>query len=179
MDKSADRLAYEKMKVRTSKRVKGFTLIEVLIAISVTALLLTAVAAALFASAESYSVNEDVFNATNPARLALLRITADIRSAQAVAVSEASTQCSLVTSAGSDITYSYDSSNDILYLITNDDTTDKNYVLCRNITDVTFSRTTVEGDSTAIKDVKISITSTSGSCTETISSAAVLRTNLY
>ena len=154
-------------------------MVEVLIAISMTALLLTAVAAALFASSESYNANRNIFMAANPARLALLRITADIRSAQAVAVSEASTQCSIVTNAGSDITYSFNASNGILYLITNDDTSDDDYTLCKNLTDVTFTRTTMDDDAGSIKNVEISITSTSGGHSETLTSAAVLRRNLY
>ena len=147
-------------------------------ALAVTGMLLAAVAGALFASAENYSANKDIFDAANPARLALLRITADIRSAQAVSVTEASTQCSLVTSDGSDITYSYSADDQILYLVTNDDSTDADYVLCKNVTDLTFTRTTVPDDSSSIREVKISITVSSGACTETVSSAAVVRRNL-
>lgn len=161
-----------------NKNRKGFSLVELLIALSVTAMLMAAVAAALRASADNYDANRDIFMAVNPARLAVLRITADIRSAQAVAVSEPSNRCSIVTADGSDITYSYNSSEQILYLITNDDTTDDDYVLCKNITAVTFTRTTVPDDPGSIRDVKVSVTASSGDATETITSGAVVRRNL-
>ena len=160
------------------KSARGFTIIELLITLMITGMLMAAIAGAIHASSVNYNANEDIFKSMNVARLALLRITAEIRTAQAVAVSEASTQCSVVTASGSDITYSYNATEDILYLITNDDVSDDDYVICENITDVTFTRTTYVSDPGIVKDVMISITSNVGDASQTLSSAAILRKNL-
>ena len=93
---------------------------ELMIAMAITALLMVAVAAAFNASIINYQENEDIFKAVNTARQALVRITAQLRTAQAVATTEANNQCSLVTVDGSNITYRYDSSNNSLYLDDND-----------------------------------------------------------
>ncbi len=163
---------------RSKKSARGFTVIELLIALMITGMLLAAIASAIHASSVSYNVNKSIYKSMNLARMTLLRITAELRTARAVAVSEASTQCSIVTTNGSDITYLYNDAEDTLYLVTNDDDTDADYVLCENVTDVTFTRTTYASDPGIVKDVMISITTQVGDVSQTLSSAAVLRKNL-
>jgi prepilin-type N-terminal cleavage/methylation domain-containing protein len=160
------------------KSARGFTIVELLISLMITGMLLAAVASAIHASSVNYNANESIFKSMNIARLTLLRITAEIRTAQGVVVSEASTQCSLVTTDGADITYLYDDAEKILYLVTNDDATDADHVLCENVTDVTFTRTTYASEPGTVKDVMISITTNVGDVSQTLSSAVVLRKNL-
>ncbi len=156
----------------------GFTIVEMLMALMIMGMLLAAVAVAFHASSLSYRHNEEMYRAMTTARAALLRITNDIRTADAVAVTEPAGQCSMVTAAGSDITYLYNSGDSTLYLVTNDDTTDADYVLCSGVTSITFDRATVPDDAGKIRNVQISMTVTAGSNSQTISTAAVLRKNL-
>ena len=160
------------------KSARGFTVIELLIALMITGMLLAAVASAINASSINYNANESIFKSMNIARLTLLRITAEIRTAQAVAVEEPSTQCSIITTNDSDITYLYNDAEEILYLVTNDDVSDADYVLCENVTDITFTRTTYASDPGIVKDVMISITTKVNDVSQTLSSAVVLRKNL-
>jgi prepilin-type N-terminal cleavage/methylation domain-containing protein len=161
------------------KFARGFTIVELLITLMITSMLMVVIAGAINASAASYSVNDNIFKAVNTSRLVLLRITSEIRTAQAVAVGESDTQCSIITSDGTDITYSYDADADTLYLITNDDLGDDDYVMCENISDATFTKRAMPSDPGTVKDVKVSVTIDIGDFTQTVSSAAVIRNNLY
>lgn len=166
------------MSHRSTKLTAGFTMAELLIALAITGLILTAVAMAFNASVMNYRENENIFKVVNGARQALTRMTTDIRTAQAVDPNEPSTQCSLITADGSDITYQYNSTDDKLYLVTNDDLSDSNYVLCDNVTAATFQREVVTTPSTYVKSVQISMTVESGNVQRTLSAAAVIRRNL-
>jgi len=157
----------------------GFTLIEVLLALAVTGMLLAAVAVAFNASIINYRENEDIFRAINSARQALFRMITQVRTADAVDPNAPANECTLITSGGDDITYRYNSGDNKLYLITNDDLTDSDYVLCDNVTAMTFTRQTVVEDmQTKVKSVQISITVTSDNVQQTVSAAAVVRRNL-
>jgi len=159
----------------------GFTYVELLIALAITAVLLTAVAVALNASMVNYRENEEIFRAVNLARQALSRITTQLRTAQSVDPSAPANECSLVTSTGQDITYRFDSDNNTLYLITNDDATDDDYILCENVAAMTFTKNTTTVESVVyVKSVQISITVTNdaGDFQQTVSAAVVMRRNL-
>jgi hypothetical protein len=84
----------------------------------------------------------------------------------------------MVTAAGSDITYLYNSGDSTLYLVTNDDATDADYVLCRGVSSIVFDRATVPDDVDKIRNVQITMTVTAGSNSQTVSTAVVLRKNL-
>jgi len=86
-------------------------------------------------------------------------------------------ECTLITAAGDDITYQYNNGDNKLYLITNDDLSDPDYVLCDNVTDMTFTKTPTD-DGTDCKSVQISITVTRGNVERKISAAAAIRRNL-
>jgi len=162
-------------------RAGGFTIVELLVALAITSLMLVAVAAALNATAINYSRNEDIFGAINNARQALFRMTSRLRTATAVDPNDPNNQCkcSLVTADGADITYYYNSTDGKLYLITNDNTSDPDYVLCENVSALTFARRTFTEDSvTCVRSVTISITVTVGDTSRTLSAAAVIRKNL-
>jgi prepilin-type N-terminal cleavage/methylation domain-containing protein len=161
------------MSTKPDKFTAGFTFIELMIAMAITALLLTAVAVALNSSITSYRQNEDIFKTINSARQALSRMTSQIRTGL-VDPNNVSAQdrCKLLCADGSEITYRYDDGDDTLYLRDNVSGTD--YVLCENVTAITFKKDndTPTGD---VKSVQISMTVESGDVQRTVSAAAVVR----
>ena len=169
---------------KTKKFAEGFTIVEVLVSLAVMAILLAAVAVAFNASIINYQENDDIFKAINGARQALFRITTQLRTAYVVDPDPNSpnNECSLITAeyAGrEDITYRYNSADKKLYLITNDISTDSDYVLCDNVAAMVFTKQIVtEGPLTKVKSVQISITVSSGNTQRTVSAAAVIRRNL-
>ncbi|MHC4457888.1 MAG: prepilin-type N-terminal cleavage/methylation domain-containing protein [Planctomycetota bacterium] len=165
--------------MRSKKYQCGFTIIELLVALAITAILLTAVAVAFNASVISYRQNEDIFKTINSARQALFRITNQVRTADAVDPCAPDNECSLITAGGEDITYQYNSADNKLYLITNDDLSDSDYVLCENVAAMTFNKDTAVEDSVLyVKSVQISMTVASGDVQRTVAAAAVVRRNL-
>lgn len=161
-------------------RGRGFTLVEILIALAITALLLTAVAVAFNASVINYTVNESIFKAVNSSRQALFRITSQLRTATAVDPNAPVNECTLITADGENLTYRYDGSAKILYLITNDDATDPDYKLCENVASMTFTKSIVvdEDGVTKVRSVQIAIAVTSGGVERKMAAAAVIRRNL-
>ena len=155
----------------------GFTIVELLLALAIASILLATVATAFNASIINYRQNEDMFKVINSARQALFRITSQLRTADAVEPSSPINECTLITAAGDDITYQYNNGDNKLYLITNDDLSDPDYVLCDNVTAMTFTKTPTD-DGTDCKSVQISITVTRGNVERKISAAAVIRRNL-
>ena len=161
------------------RNINGFGIVELLIALAITALLLAAVAVAFNASIINYCENEDIFKAVNSARQALYRITTQLRTATAVAPNSPVNECAFITAGGEDITYRYDSGDNKLYLITNDDSSDSDYVLCDNVSAMTFNKNTRTIDSvTFVASVQISMTVVSGNTERTVSGAVVIRKNL-
>lgn len=180
------------------KHNPAFTLVEVLMALVILGMLMAAVAVAFDASVKNYQANEGIARNINTARQTLLRITNDIRTAQAVALSvnpNASqytqltggindlsiSNLSLVSADGADVTYRFDQPTGTLFLVTNDDAADDDYVLCRNVTAMTFNRSVVAGSSpVAIRNVRIVMTlnDPDAETTQTLAAAAVVRRNL-
>ncbi len=167
------------------RQTRGFTIVEMLIALMIMGILLAAMAVAFDASAKNYTANEGISKTMNTARAALLRITTELRTATAVAVigtggDPDNQQCSLLNSQGQNITYQFKPDEGILYLVTNDDLTDSDYVLCRNVTSATFNRATVPSDPAAIRNVRIvlAVTDENGKISQTLAAAAVVRKNL-
>ena len=163
----------------------GFTLVEMLLSLMILGMLLAAVAFAFNASAMNFSENEAMFKAMNTARQALLRITTEVRTAQDVALIGTGpgddpldySQCSMHTSDGRDITYRYNSGNNTLYL--DDNIASSSYVMCENVTAITFNRAIVPGSNPAeIRSVRISITVAADGLSQTLATAAVVRRNL-
>lgn len=158
----------------------GFGIVELLIAMAITSMLLVAVAVAFHASMMSYRENEDLFMAVNRARQSLFRITTQLRTGYWVDPNAPNNECSFFTAGGDDITYRYNSTDSKLYLVTNDISTDSDYVLCDNVSDMTFGKTTriVDGD-TDVVSVHISMTVEVGNARRTLTSAAVIRRDFY
>jgi len=157
----------------------GFTLVEILMALAITAALLAAVAVAFNASVMNYDENEDIFKAVNSARQAVSRITTQLRTAQAVDPNAPSNECTMITASGENITYRYDSTSNTLYLITNDDPSDSDYVLCKSVDAATFTKYTFLDESTIkVRSVQISMTVSSNGVEQKVSAASVIRRNL-
>ncbi|HNS19610.1 MAG TPA: prepilin-type N-terminal cleavage/methylation domain-containing protein [Sedimentisphaerales bacterium] len=150
---------------------RGFTLVECLIGLAISAILLAAIAAAINASAVNYGENEDMFRAINSARQALTRMTAQIRTGHDFDIASPANKCSFFTSADVYTTYEY--ADQKLYVIQNGG----KYVLCDNVTAATFTKTLNDaGDQ--YKSVQISLTVQSRNVRRTLSGAAVVRRNL-
>jgi prepilin-type N-terminal cleavage/methylation domain-containing protein len=152
----------------------AFTIAEMLVALAVMGILLTAVAIAFNASAINYNENQDMFNALNSGRQAMMRMTSQLRTANAVAPTEVNTQCSLVTADNQSVRFRYDSSAHIVYLSFLDagNNITSSYALCHNVTAMTFNRSLATG---TVKSVQMSMTITVGNNSQTIASAVVLR----
>ena len=155
----------------------GFTIVELLLALAIASILLAAVATAFNASIINYRENEDIFKAINSARGALLRITSQLRTADAVDPTSPANECTLITAGGDDVTYQYNNGDNKLYLI--DNLSGSNYVLCDNVTAMSFAKDTViiEGIE-KVRSVQVSITVARGNVERKISAAAVIRRNM-
>ena len=146
-------------------------------------MVLAAVAFAFNASAINFSENEAMFKAMNTARQALLRITTEIRTAQSVALIGAgagddpdSSRCSMITSDSRNITYRFNSGDNTLYL--DDNIASSSYVMCENVTAMTFKRAYVPDDPSKVRSVRISITVAADDLSQTLATGAVVRRNL-
>ena len=133
---------------RPTVRRAGLGLIECMIALAIASALLTAVAAAFSATTDAMQENDTFFQATHTGRIALNRILTQVRRGL---VDENSTASNLriITDAGLDVSYRVDGATSQLMLITNDDTTDPDYVLARHLQNCSFTTqlgTNHEGD---------------------------------
>ncbi|MHC4643343.1 MAG: PulJ/GspJ family protein [Planctomycetota bacterium] len=163
--------------MKNARYKNGFSIVELLIALAITAILMVAVAVAFSASMMSYRQNEDIFKAVNSARQALYRITTELRTATAVDPNGPANECSFITAGGQDITYEYRDTDSKLYLITNSDS--QEYVLCDNVSAMTFTRETRTVEAvTFVASVQVSMTVEIGDAERNVSAAAVIRRNL-
>lgn len=161
-----------------NSRKNAFTLVEVLTALAITAVLLAAVAVAFGASFDNYQENQRIYQSSITARQAMARMTAQLRTAIAVDPDTPADRCSLITHFGNDITYKHDPQNNTLVLITN--ANNKSYVLCQDVADVEFIvDSATEGSDIYVKSVRIKLTVGTGSNSQTLAGAAVIRKNLH
>ena len=99
---------------RHHRRCAGLSLVETLIALSISALLLSATAMAFDAAFTTYRVNHDLAMASMAARNSVYQMCATIRSAwndpayDTIDVASDGTTCSLVDAGGRDVAYWYD-----------------------------------------------------------------------
>jgi len=162
---------------KNTKTRAGFTILELLIALAITAMLLSTIAVVFNASVKNYIINKEMLLAINNTRQALSRMTTQIRTAY-IDPNSPPNECSLITADGEDITYRYDSSENKLLLT--DNTSGSDYLLCDDVTAMTFTRQPGIDDegTTFVKSVQISITVTCGNVEQKLSAAAVVRRNL-
>ena len=157
--------------MRNTRYNSGFTIVEMLIALAITAILLTAIAVAFNASIINYTENQNIFKAINQARQALSRITTQVRTGMVDPnnISD-QTRCKVLCADGSTVTYRYESGVQKLYL----NTSGTDHLLCDNVAAMTFKKdnSTPTGD---VKSVQISMTVVSGDVRQTVAAAAVVR----
>ena len=183
------------MKKSVNKTRAGFTMVEVLISLTILATLMAAVAFAFDASVTNFQANRGIYETVNTARQALLRITNDLRTAHELPLSteEANSQISFGNDTDGDgtydkdVTYRFDSATNTLYY--DDNITISSYVLCNNVTAATFDRTehTIQRDNglggtgpvEAVRDVRIVLTVTdkTGQISKTLAAATLIRKN--
>lgn len=123
---------------RRPPRRRGLGLIELLISLSITAALLTAVAVATVASSKVINETEDFSRAAQTARTTLNLILTDCRRGQPDATGITSTEFRVLTAENVDRTFRYDAANERIVMIDNDVVGDTGRVVARHVTSATF-----------------------------------------
>ncbi len=113
----------------------GLGLVEAMVALAITAALLTAVAAAFTAAGAAIDENDTFFAATQGGRVAMARILTQVRRGTPATDSTA-TNLHLLTDNGLDISYNYDPSTYNLNLVTTTST-----ILVHNASQCSFAYT--------------------------------------
>lgn len=152
---------------------KGFTLVEILIALAVGALLLTAVMVAFNGAAISYSENQAISDAVTNARQFLYKIIQQLRTAESVD-SVTDTQCSFTDDYGNNLNYSFDETNNSIKLTK--DSTD--HLVCGNVSGITFTETVSAEDPNIVKSIRIDLEIFQNGSTRKLSAGTSLRKNL-
>jgi hypothetical protein len=165
------------LRTRRSRCRAGLGLVEALISLAIVAMLLTAAGAAFCSSGQAIEVNDEFFRASQAARVSLNRMLTQCRKGTVLTTS-ASTSLDFNTDLMKDVSYSYDATDKELLFVTNDDLTDPDYVLARNVTACAFSY--VHGTNPATGDdcisrIAISITVTVGNNSITLCGSAAPR----
>jgi len=167
----------------------GLSLVEILVALSIAALLLTATAAAFDAALHSYKVNYDTTMVNVAARNSLYRMCNSLRSAwndpdyDTIDVNVDGTECEFVDAAGRDIIYRYDDTNKQLQMNLNGG--EQWYVLVENVEpisvgDAVFTSTNAAGfPPGTVGQVEMRFRIEHGDITRAISAAAVPRNVIY
>lgn len=185
------------MKNTARKSQNGFTMVEVLVSLTILAMLMAAVAFAFDASVTNFQANQGIYKTVNTGRQALLRITNDLRTADDLPLSteEANTQVSFIKDTNGDgtydknVTYRFDNSTTPGVLYYDDNISVNSYVLCENVTAATFDRTEHQIDRDngaggvdtiwAVRDVRIvlTITDDTGDISKKLAAATLIRKN--
>ena len=161
--------------MKSLKRRPGFSLVELLMAMAISAILLTGLAVAFNASMTSYTVNKDTYEGLNNTRLALARMVSELRTGYWIDPSAGSTQCNFYNASGQDIGYDYRSADKTLYLVTHADNSD--YVLCRNVESATFTKIPT-ADGNDCQSVHIDLSVSSGAIEQDFSQSVTVRRNM-
>jgi type II secretory pathway pseudopilin PulG len=115
---------------------RGLSLVEALIALSITAMLLTSVAAAFHASTAAIEMNDQFYRASQAARVSLNQIMTGVRKCQSGVVDTST--LTLTTETGQDRTYSLSGTNLMMTLVLPGDTTPSSFKLASNIKTLKF-----------------------------------------
>jgi prepilin-type N-terminal cleavage/methylation domain-containing protein len=164
----------------------GFTIIECLIGLAISAVLLTAVAVAFNASVVNYRENEDMFWTMNNARQALARMTSQLRVAgyqngttwlSVQYNPNRASSCNFWTADGTHITYEFRAADHKLYLRM--EATGQEYVLCGNVVAAAFTMTSKNSvDATSVEILlTVQYGNSERSFQRTLSAAAAIRRN--
>jgi prepilin-type N-terminal cleavage/methylation domain-containing protein len=160
----------------------GFTIAELLVALAVTAILLTAVAVAFNASAINYNENTEMFKALNTGRQAMLRMTNQLRTANSASTTDPNSRCYFWTGDTPSLHRGFRYANnevDLVYLDSAGNVT-ASYMLCENVADMKFTRTTGldSNNQPCVKSVQMSMKITVGDNSQKVTGAVVLRKTL-
>ncbi len=138
----------QQSKITNHTCVRGFTIVECLLALAISAVLLAAVAVAFDASVTNYRENEDMFWTMNNARQALTRMTSELRDGPCgpADVRRAISAVSLRRPTRI-VTYNWQSDQKACMSTMN--ATGQSYKLCDNVTAATFTKTPTETGRTA------------------------------
>jgi type II secretory pathway pseudopilin PulG len=117
---------------------RGLGLVELMIALSITAALLTAVSVATVTSANVVRDTETFNAAAQTARVSLNLILADVRRGQPDPSSCTTSQVRVLTAENVDKTYLYDASKKLILMINNDVLGDTGRVVARNVAAAAF-----------------------------------------
>ena len=156
----------------------GFTVIECLIGLAISAILMVALAVVFNASIINYQENEQLFESINGARQALARITTELRTADGVYSGAPSNQCIFYGAADPNtlVTFEYRDASDVndpnTLVLIKDGTA---YTLCDDVTAASFTKTPADEDPNDSKSVLVSMTVKTGDRERTLSAAAVVR----
>jgi len=166
-------------KVKMVVLIGGFTIAELLIALAISAMLLTGLAVVFNASFINYKENLDIREANKTGWLVLMRLTTEIRNAQAADPCSPTNECTLLTADGRDVTYRFEAAEKKLYYITNDDLTDPNYVMCYDVADMNFPKQVYQEDGQwKVQGYQIYMNVVRGRAEKKDWAAAVIRRNL-
>ena len=122
----------------------GLSLVEALISLAICAMLLVAIGAAFSGAAAAVRTNDEFFRATQASRVTLHHLLTHVRQGTVDAPADPAT-IRLITAqtedgAGQDDrTYQFNPSTRQIVMKTNDNTTDPDYVLARNVESCTFT----------------------------------------
>jgi len=134
------------------KSRRGLSLAEVMISLAISAMLLTAVAAAFTASSDAIEQNDEFFRASQAARVSMNQILTEIRRCESVVVTSTATDLSMNAHDGKLRDYVYDKAAKKLQLVTSNPLA-PNYTLASNCSDASFAY-----DSKGGKIVRVSVT---------------------
>jgi hypothetical protein len=109
-----------------------------MVALAITAALLTAVAAAFSASAQAVNENDEFFSATQTGRVALNRILTQVRRG-AVDENSTATNLHILTDVGTDVTYKYDAAGKQITMTKKTNGVNTTYTLAKNVTAASFN----------------------------------------
>ncbi len=170
----------QKSKIKNQTLPGGFTIVECLVGLAISAVLLTAVAVAFNASAVNYRENEEMFWSMNNARQALTRMTSEIRPAgyfdgttwYGMAHNVGPTDhCTFYLPNHELITYQFSADEKKLYLVK--PATNQKYMLCSDLANAVF--TTMSDNGVDARSVIITLTVRKGHSERTLSAAAAMR----
>jgi hypothetical protein len=163
--------------LRCSHGRKGLGLVEAMIALAIAALLLTGAGVAFHASAAAIEINDEVFRASQAARISMNRMLTQCRKGTVLTTSTSSS-LKFNTDLMQDVSYTYDSTNHQLLYVTDYDVTDPDYVLARNVGACSFqyvSGTNPATGAPCVARVAVTITVTVGNNSVTLTGSAAPR----
>ena len=130
----------------------GFTLVELLISVALTAGLAVASAAAFAAATRSAETGDEYLRASRTSARVLETIVADVHAASAVQVLSPTT-LQVVRADDSIVLYRYDATPDELHIVVTSGVTSTDYVLARQVSGVSFAGVVEPDPSTLVNRV--------------------------